>query len=252
MWYVCRQVPAPTTLVIDSRSQIWIGEDTIPRLVLAKVNHPDHLIISANLINSPLMSKVQGDRGAHRPYLPALFQNTTGISKSWDYTTYPRWEGPFDYKLTWEAWVDPDVLWLPSTDITSTPVIDVEYHPWGNALTDWKIGYQALLSLLHNIRSDTLPSYSQGAEKFHYINSLRLSINFIAFLSDDILAHLPIDDDDDEHWLAVTLPAKLSKHVVVENRALAAHFSFKYQQHLERTDTLARYRDYARFVGCDL
>ncbi|KAJ9608753.1 hypothetical protein H2200_006524 [Cladophialophora chaetospira] len=244
---------APSSLYIKIDDDVvWIGEDTISRLVLAKLNHPEHLIVSANTIDSPLMSKIHLDRGAHRPYLPAVFQNTTDITTTWDYTEYPRWDGPSDYRLTWMDWVDPSVPWLPAADIASTPIVDVEYDPWGNALTDWKLGCQAHLSLLQNIRDDTLSAYYHDAEEFHYTDGKRLSINFIAFLSDDILPHLPFEDDDDELWLTVSLPAKLSKQVVVENRALAAHFSFSYQHHLEKTDALARYKQYAKLHGCEL
>jgi hypothetical protein len=230
---------------------VWIANDTIPRLVLAKLNHPEHLIVSASMINSPLMGKVHGDRGAHRPYLPALFQNTSDlVTRPWDFSQYPRWQGPANYSLSWEEWVDPRVVWLPSTELAATPLAGLEYDSWGNGLTDWKLGYQAALSLLHNIRENTLSAYWKGAEEFHLTDGLRLSVNLFAVLSDDILQHLPIDDSDDEHWLTVSLPAKLSKHVAVDNRALAAHFSFWYQHHMVQTDALERYADYARFLGC--
>lgn len=79
----------------------------------------------------------------------------------------------------------------------------------------------------------------------------RLSINLIVVDADEILAHLPVDQDVvDEEWLTVTLPRRLGKHVVVETQALASHFSFSFQNAIRYTDVLARYADYARENAC--
>jgi hypothetical protein len=84
---------------------IWMADDTIPRIVTMKIQHPEYFIVSANIINSPLMGWVHYHMGAMHPYFPEYkgvmdppSPDHGGITpppsrKSWKYTKYPSWEG---------------------------------------------------------------------------------------------------------------------------------------------------------------
>jgi hypothetical protein len=90
-------------------SQVWFTDDAIPRIVTMKLNHPEFLVVSGNLINCPLMGCVHYHMGAMHPYFPefglpdppepGFLDLSLSLSncKSWRYTDYPLWEGPDDW-----------------------------------------------------------------------------------------------------------------------------------------------------------
>ncbi|KIV85934.1 hypothetical protein PV11_01584 [Exophiala sideris] len=238
----------------------WFADDTIPRVVTSKIAHPEYLLVSANLINSPLMGWVHYHMGAMHPYLPEfdvydpplLDAVTSNPSrKAWRYTAYPNWTGPDDYFF--DAFQDPPYdghRWLRlqnDSDIHRTPVNDIEYKTWGNAVQSWAIAAQGHYSFLENLADGRLDRYKMG--KNWLTDYRRLSINFIAIMADDVLNNLPMDTVDEE-WLTVALPKTLGRSIAVETDALAVHFTFGGQGKMQQTDLLARYHDYALENAC--
>jgi hypothetical protein len=133
------------------------------------------------------------------------------------------------------------------TAIHRTPVVDIEYNTWGTGLKSWAIAAQEHYSFLENLADNKLDLYRMN--KAWITDYRRLSINFIAIWSNDVLDNLPMDTVDEE-WLTINLPKKLNKSVAVETNALAVHFTFGTQGKVAQTDLLPRYHDYALENAC--
>jgi hypothetical protein len=255
---------------------VFIGEDTIPRMVDLRVKDPSIFTVSANVINSPLMGWVHYHGGAMHPYLPEFpVDKPHHIPKlestPWAYTSHPNWTGDAD----WGFYADDAVpehyhRWLRMTEsgdslpsstaalMQRTPITKIQYDTWGTGLRSWSIAAQEHYSFLENLHDDpSLDIYKLS--KIWTTDYERLSINMIAVLSDDILDNMPmtgvVDGKEntpiaDEEWLTVVMPRKLGRQVVVETDALVVHFSFRTQSGLFRTDLLGRYADFARREVC--
>lgn len=255
---------------------VFMADDAIARIVSTKVAHPEYLVVSANMINSPLMGWVHYHMGATHPYLPELIDPEdvspglapdreklkhpdTAKRTPWRYTQYPHWTGPDDYFFSFEQ--EPPSMrhrWLRlSTNIDNqvqqlkrTPISDAEYSTWGNSVQSWAIAAQQHYSFLENLYEDQLDLYQFSPKAKAWISDYqRLSINFIAINATEILSHLPMDTVDEE-WLTVSLPKKIGKSVAVDSHALAVHFSFGGQGDVRTTDLLGRYLDYALENAC--
>jgi hypothetical protein len=230
---------------------VYVADDTIARVVHRRMTTPAYLLVSANMINSPLLSWVHYHSGAIHPYLPELDKAADGqsVRASWLYADYPQWTGPDDYiqKLDMEP-PYPGHRWLrlpDDADITRTPVTEIQYDTWGTGLKSWAIAAQEHYSFLENLADSRLDRYT--SDKVWIADYQRLSVNFICVYSDDILDNWPIPRDiSDEEWLTVILPKSLHRSVAVEMGALATHFSFGPQNWgVSDTDLLARYKDYS-------
>lgn len=253
---------------------VWVADDTIPRIVTTKLDHPEYLTVTANMINSPLMGWVHYHMGALKPYLPELI-NPEDVPPSlapdkhkrppapkrvpWRYTSHPMWTGPEDHLFSFnEETPSLQHRWLRlPTDhdnmvrqLHRTPISDSEYRTWGNSLHSWAIAAQQHYSFLENLCDDTLDLYKFAAPGAAWLTDYqRVSINLIAINSTEILQHLPMDTVDEE-WLTVALPKRIQKSVAVDTHALAVHFSFGTQGEVATTDLLGRYLDYAQEYAC--
>ncbi|KIW66734.1 hypothetical protein PV04_06034 [Phialophora macrospora] len=246
---------------------VWFDDDTIPRIVSMKLAHPEYLLVSANMINSPLMGWVHYHMGALHPYLPEIadfepdiFHRSQPSRKPWAHWLYPYWTGPTDYffGINQEPPYDGH-RWLRlrnDTDMHRTPASEIEYATWGTGLKSWAIAAQEHYSFLENLAEGNLDlcrmgvgsSDPNGGKPWFTVDK-RLSINFIAIWADDVLNNLPMDTVDEE-WLTVNLPKKLQRQIAVNTDALAVHFTFGTQGNVEKTDLLARYHDYALNEKC--
>lgn len=237
---------------------VWFADDTVPRIVSMKLAHPEYLMVSANVINSPLMGWVHYHMGAMHPYLPEfdvfeppLLDFHRPKRKSWLYSSYPDWTGPDDYFF--DKFQDPPYeghRWLRvrnDSAIHRTPVTDIEYKTWGTGLKSWAIAAQEHYSFLENLAEGRLDRYKMG--KPWITDYRRLSINFMVIWADDVIDNLPMDTVDEE-WMTINLPKKLGRSVAVDTDALAVHFTFGTQLMMEQTDLLARYHDYALENAC--
>lgn len=247
--------------------QTWFENTTIPSIVTLKMAHPEYFLVSANMINNPLMGWVHYRMGAVHPYLPEIEiteveSNPAPLAdlpsrspQPWRYNEYPEWSGPEDYTFFTDE--DPPSSghrWLRLPDsspnastIDRTPISKIEYATWGVGLKSWAVASQQHYSLLENLAENHLDRYKFG--KPWIANYDRLSINFVALWADEVLDNLPMDDVD-EAWLTMSLPRKLGKSIVVDSEALAAHFSFSFQGDVKETDLLGRYKSYALETVC--
>ncbi|KIW13731.1 hypothetical protein PV08_08922 [Exophiala spinifera] len=259
---------------------VWMADDAIPRLVTTKIQHPEYLVVSANMINSPLLGWLHYRMGAVHPYLPEYtsspesaspYEETSPSARSdqtqsvprvsWKHVNHPPWTGPDSFTFPHEevpprqghAWLRlRETAESRTAQLRRTPIVNTTYETWGPGLKSWAIAAQHHYSFLENLHDDNLHLYQFGPDSKPWISDYdRLSINFIAVNSTEILSHLPIPDDVvDEEWLTVTLPRQIGKSVAVDTHALGVHFSFFFQGDLTSTDLLGRYLDYAQENVC--
>ncbi|KAI9683414.1 MAG: hypothetical protein M1829_005486 [Trizodia sp. TS-e1964] len=240
---------------------VFIQDNAIANIVKLKSEHPEYLLVSANVVNSPLLSWVHYHLGVVHPFLPELVQppNLDQETKTWEISNLPIWTGPDDYKMDIET--PPPYMghrWLPlkpGSNTDNTPIAESQYEPFGRGLYMWAMAAQEHYSLFQNLEKDReLKMYAFPTWETNYD---RLSINFISFSGDDILDNGPVPEGDEE-YLTQVLPKKLGRHVAVAGNAVVAHFSFGPQviknkqgtTGLEWTDVLERYRTYANQNIC--
>ena len=187
-------------------------------MVQRKYEHPEHLLISANVINQPALSWVHYHLGAVKPYLPEMRPTAdpfdTMASKpansSWRPSELPEWEGPDDFEVG-SNFAPPFYghRWLPlpagSTN-EGTPIDTVKYDPYSSGWSNWTVAAQEHYSFLENLEKGELSRYKFDIWDFHYE---RLSINMIAIMGDDVVANLPFKDDEED--LTINLPQKLGR-----------------------------------------
>lgn len=268
-------------LYANTAIQLFIDSGTIPALIASKINHPEHLVISANVINNPALAWVHYHLGAIHSYLPEQpsptspkqdlirhegrdpSPSTTPIS--WRASKLPQWTGPSDFTLpkhpTAPAYRHRWLPLGPGFNLDGTPITMTDWKDHSASWGNWAVVAQEHYSFFENLEHDRLDRYHFGSgnsnnnhnniDDHHYwdYHYERLSINLIAVWGDDIVENRPVPADD-EKWLTVELPKKLGRHVVVEGAAVACHFAFRGQKGLESTDVLERYASYAKEMVC--
>ena len=240
-----------------------------------KVEHPEYIIVSANLVVQFAFAWIHYHLGAIHPYLPELDPyKSKKPTSSWRKSELPFWVGPEDYNVT--NYTDPAYhRWLPlapgtgSTD--STPIAQTKYMVGGSGWDDWKVGAQQHYSFLENLEKGELWRYVFDMWDVQYD---RLSINFMAIMGDDIVAMSPMPKDDEELitqkyskktgrrelllFVLMVFYANLFStiDVVVDGHGLAVHNGYwvmasqEGKPGIDSTDILDRYRAYAAENVC--
>ena len=256
---------------------VFIDDDAIPRIVDTLLTHPESVIVSANIINSPKLSWLQYRTGAILPYLPELGKEQADgsvlSSKNnplWRASELPLWKKPIGFKEPnqindWEIYFEsetstpedlPKHRWLPvqgQNALYHTPITQTEFKGGGHGLFSWAIAAQQHYSFLDHLENNRKYLYTLGHGSSDATDTIwdmtgeRLSINFIALRGEVILENLDKLEawKDDEEYLTVELPKQLNKRLTVQTKALGVHYSFNKQHTLDHTDVLARYRAYA-------
>jgi hypothetical protein len=200
--------------------QVWFADDAIPRIVDLKLNHPEYLLVSGNIINSPLMGWVHYHLGALHPYFPEVIDIPSNKSietlrekpSPWRASDHPYWKGPEDFN--WPIDKDPPYeghRWLrvkEDSALIKTPAAEIEYKTWGTALHSWAIAAHEHYSFLENLERDQLDLYKM--DRIWRTDYDRLSINFMTLWGDDVLDNMPMTTVDEE-YLTKVLPKKLGK-----------------------------------------
>ncbi|KMU86910.1 hypothetical protein CIHG_04849 [Coccidioides immitis H538.4] len=229
-----RQVERGTMYIKLDDDIMWLADDAIPNMVTTKLHNPDLLAVSANTPKND----------TEKRSLP-----------SWRPSEHPFWEGPNDFEWPLENEPPSDGhRWLRVQDdkaLNRTPVAKLTYDFWGPTYESWAIAAQQHYSLLENIEKNTLDRYKFSPP--WNMRGERIRINALAILGDDVLDtdvyHWP-DNRGDEDMIALDLPKQLNRHILIEGKALAAHFNFMHQGALTKTDLLDRYYSYALDKVC--
>ncbi|KAH7013222.1 hypothetical protein EDB80DRAFT_749022 [Ilyonectria destructans] len=234
---------------------VFMEDSVIPSIVQKKLDHPEYYIVSANIVNQPLLSWIHWNLDAVKPYLPEVGRLSPVVNSSidWRPSELPYWKRPNQFNLDeWEPSEGGLHRWLPLNRkkdhiLDGTPIKETEYNPYGRGWTQWKIGAQEHYSFLENLEKDELWQYKFGTWDFQYD---RMGIQFVAMMGRDINIAKPIEADDENHF-SCTMARKLGRHAVADGRGLAVHYSFGSQREgMEKTDVLERYRAYARENIC--
>ncbi|CEI68818.1 unnamed protein product [Fusarium venenatum] len=235
---------------------VFVEDSVIPSIVKKKIDHPEYYIVSANVVNQPLLSWVHWNLGAIRPYLPEVdtsgkavpFATSGPLKEEWSSLHLPLWNGPESFFI--QEW-DPEGIkhrWLPLDQggedhiLDTTPIEATEYDPMGRGWTEWTIGAQEHFSFFENLGKNKLSAYKFDTWDFQYE---RMGIQFVALLGRDINRAKPIEADDENHF-SCNMPRMLGRHAVADGQGVVAHYSFGSQRAgMDQTDVLDRYRSFA-------
>lgn len=180
-----------------------------------KLKHPKYLAISANVVNSPLISWIHYHLGASRPFLPELTppsKKAAGERGTWKTSELPIWQGPENFTMTLDT--EPPFKghrWLPlgeGNNTDNTPISLVEYNSFGTGWTRWAVAAQQHYSFLMNLEEDP----QLDVYRFRIWETVydRLSINFFAIMGNDILDNGPVPGGDEEYFTQY-LPKRLGR-----------------------------------------
>jgi len=157
---------------------LYVHPDTIPRLVHTRMEHPRPFAISANLVNSPLMSYLHYHFGAIHPYLPdPNAAPTYSASETWRPSKLPRYpiEVPGEYDVLDMRPPYMGHRWLPLANASGSDIdtLSLLHSPigkydsrfdlhFGTAWKSWAVAVQAHYSLFENLERNQLSRYFFG------------------------------------------------------------------------------------------
>lgn len=239
---------------------VFLEDHTIPTIVKTKLDNPDSLMVSANVVNEAALATLHSHPGVALPYLPELHhvKQTSGfkdrLSQGWRASGLPKWQGPASFRVR-KGFRPPfeGHRWLlpaePGSD--RDPIAASVYTDTGPSLKDWTVAAQQHYSFLHHLETKHLkrykfPIWADPTEA--------ISQNFGCFWGRDALALReifevnPTDGKPRKSWIGEngTRP-----HVSIDGKGLASHYSaISGVEGLDSTDLLSRYRAYAQEKVC--
>ncbi|KAK5047167.1 hypothetical protein LTR84_007110 [Exophiala bonariae] len=262
----------PGTLYVKIDDDLLFMEDNaIQSIVQRKVDNPECVMVSANVINSPAASWVtQHHLGATKPYLPessipdGFVDDDRRHMVDWRSSTLPHWESNSAYNFTigssppfkghrWLPLGKGDYHFTPADSIGRQDNISLAKNASSEYLP-WTVAAQQHYSFLEHLEKGQLSLYK--FDNWTYDRTSR-NINFIAFSGDDVVKH-PVSGNDGT-WFTQKLPSQLKQSAVVDGSAIVVHFGTRFQtspsggipgRGLRDTDLLRRYRSYATEFIC--
>ncbi|KAL1988513.1 hypothetical protein VTN96DRAFT_8908 [Rasamsonia emersonii] len=145
-------------------------DSVIPTVVKTKLDHPDSLMVSANVIHQPVLADFHNRRGIALPYLPELYpvkqpsRNIPWLSHDWRASDLPRWDGPPDFSVQ-KGFRPPfqGHRWLLASDDEGadnrTYVATTINTANGPGWDSWTVHAQQHYSFLHHLERGDLHRY---------------------------------------------------------------------------------------------
>lgn len=199
---------------------VFMEDSVIPSLVSTKASRPDIFVVSANVVNQPMLSWVHWNLGAIKPYLPEFSASSIGRffhqDFNWRPSALPDWTGKLKSDFDASDWYSPSKTphrWLPIRGddayilANRTPIAKTEYDPFGIGWRRWQVAAQEHYSMLENLENNELWRYKFNIWDFQ---TARMGIQLVALMGKDINDAKPIAKDD-EHHFAVTMPKKTGR-----------------------------------------
>lgn len=179
-------------------------------MVKKKVENPQFLAVSANLVGNFGTTWLHHHLGAIYPYLPEP-EPSKQTTQGWEVSNLPEWRGSGDWNYkTFEP--VPGHRWLPLAEERSIrpkmPIDEVEYTGFGRTeWNSWQFAAQLHYSFLENLEHHELWRYDFGTWDLMY---QRIGINMFAITGHDILkiGTMPADD---EKFLTMEYPEKIGR-----------------------------------------
>ncbi|KAJ5731068.1 uncharacterized protein N7483_005576 [Penicillium malachiteum] len=238
---------------------VFLEEHTIPIIVKTKLDHPDSLMVSANVVNEAALASLHSHPGVALPYLPELYhvkqpsRTKSQLQNDWRTSSFPAWQGPASFRVR-KGFKAPfqGHRWLLPTEPGSDrdPIASSVYTDTGPSLKDWTVAAQQHYSFLHNLEWDRLSRY-----KFPiWVDPIEpISDNFGCFWGNDASTLQRIFDrkgtgELTNSWIREngTRP-----HVSIDGKGLVSHYPADLgADGLDATDLLDRYRAYAQEKVC--
>lgn len=201
--------------------QVFIDDNAILSLICTKLTHPEYYIVSANVVNQPMISWLHLNLGAVLPYLPDMKNPypklKPGEHVDWRASKLPTWKGSLkDVNiLEWNSPEEKKHRWLPIRGrkdhvLDDTPIVNTEYEAFGKGLQHWQIAAQQHYSFFENLENNELHKYMYNTWDF---GLKRVGIQFMAIMGSDINRAKPIAGDDEQHF-SVTMPEKFGRAAV--------------------------------------
>ncbi|KAL4787527.1 hypothetical protein BJX76DRAFT_299546 [Aspergillus varians] len=233
---------------------VFLEDHTIPTMVKTKLNHPDSLIVSANVINQAALENLHSHPSIALPYRPELQPTQSVDHESWRASALPHWKGPAGFRVH-KGFSPPfkHHRWLPSDyeEFDYTPIGMSIYSDDGPGLGDWTVKAQQHYSFLHHLDLGDLHRY-----KFPMWTNPRESVstNLLCFMSRDAKLVRSLIQHNGTHGIAPNPLANeghTTKDIIIDGKGLAAHYiSDRGLEDLDDTDVLRRYQSYAREMVC--
>jgi len=238
---------------------VFLENHTIPTIVKTKLDNPDSLMVSANVVNEAALASLHSHPGVALPYLPELqhieqpSRSKSQLSHDWRASSLPQWHGPATFKVQ-KGFRPPfqGHRWLLPAEAGSDqdPIAGSIYTETGPSLQDWTVSAQQHYSFLHHLEANDLTRY-----KFPLWTDPTepISQNFGCFWGDDAEALGDIFDKPEEEDLRKSWSGLNGSrpHVVIDGKGLVSHYSARLgPDGLDSTDLLDRYRAYAHERVC--
>ncbi|KAJ5090438.1 hypothetical protein N7532_009122 [Penicillium argentinense] len=238
---------------------VYLEDHTIPTIVKTKMENPDTLMVSANVVNEGALASLHSHPGVALPYLPELYhvdqpsRSKSQLSHDWRMSSLPSWRGPASFRVR-KGFKAPfeGHRWLlprePGTD--RDPIAGSVYTETGPTLRDWTVAAQQHYSFLHHLELDDLNLY-----KFPlWVNPTEpITTNFGCFWGNDVEALRDIfehrsSEDLFKEWTNLN---GSRPNVTIDGKGVATHYSSRQgAEGLDSTDLLDRYRSYAQERVC--
>ena len=239
---------------------VFLEDHTIPTIVKTKLDYPDSLMVSANVINEAALASLHSHPVVALPYLPELHhveqpsRSKSQLSHDWRASSLPEWRGPASFRVR-KGFKPPfdGHRWLLPAEAGSDrdPISASVYTETGPTLKDWTVAAQQHYSFLHHLESDDLSLY-----KFPlWVDPTDpISQNFGCFWGRDAEALLDIfkHDMNSEELVRPWISENGTRpHVTIDGKGLVSHYSARSAASgLDSTDLLVRYLAYAREKVC--
>lgn len=268
---------------------MYIHHDAIPQLIHTRLAQPHPYAVSAQLVNSPVTGIQQYHYGAIHPFLPdpkpRPYHRGAETWRPSEMGLYPRATrplggNPLDVGPSYRGhpWLLLSNRSHDTLALTRTPMGAWNRDPGGDAIAfgpgwkSWGVGAQQLYSLLYNLETNQMDRYhfgraldysddadadkksengyeGPGAEQLYDMQYERYNLNFVAIWGRDVVAGLPIHDDEAE--ITSEIPQRLGRPFVIDTRAVVAHQSFFTQKDgIGQTDLMDRWRAFANENVC--
>jgi hypothetical protein len=261
----------PLYIQISSET-VFIADNTIASLVQTRLEHPDYFLVSANIVNQPVLSWVHHHLGVVRPYRPEVKpparpqKMTNSTIFDWHASTLPPWtpsSPPSQGQETPEPatyGVPIDFLppfkghrWLPCSSSATIPTAITQevLSANGAGLWPWVLGALHHYSFLEHLENDSLDRYKIPLWEFQHE---KVGMSFVCIWGVDVVATRPLPEGSETElarFLSVEIPQRTGRGAVVDGKALVVRFAHKEQRDgLESTDLLDRYKAYTEERVC--
>ncbi|KAL3441920.1 hypothetical protein BJX65DRAFT_242089 [Aspergillus insuetus] len=223
---------------------VYLEEHAIPTMVKTKLDHPDSLIVSANVVNQGPLEKLHSHPLITFPHhLADQVGYTRNISQTG--SAAPQAQDKLFQKTNLFPFTNDD-------EFDTTPIGKSIYSEDGPAFVDWRVKAQQHYSFLYHLKWGNLYPY-----KFPlWSNPVgSISTKFFCFMGYDatrvesfirgngLLDRTTKVFDKGGH--------RVRDNIIIDGKGVVAHYSSKQGlEGLEATDVLQKYRAYARENVC--